>query len=76
MRNPSTGGYTRAAQFQSNQLQLSFLFSYQPVPGTVAFVGYGRNLTEPDAFRFALQPSNDNVFVKFSYLFGLGGTSR
>jgi hypothetical protein len=74
-RNPATGGYTRAAQFQNNQLQLSFLFSYQPVPGTVAFVGYGRNLTEPDAFRFALQPSNDNVFVKFSYLFGLGGTS-
>jgi hypothetical protein len=72
-RNAATGAYTRAAQFQNNQLQLSFLFSYQPVPGTVAFIGYGRNLSDPDAFHFALQPTNDNLFVKFSYLFGLGG---
>jgi hypothetical protein len=72
-RSAATGAYTRAAKFQNNQLQLSFLFSYQPVPGTVAFIGYGRNLTDPDAFHFALLPTNDNLFVKFSYLFGLGG---
>jgi len=74
VRNSATGAFARAAQFQNNQVQLSFLFSYQPVPGTVAFVGYGNNLTEPEEFRFALRRANDNFFVKLSYLFGLGGT--
>jgi len=68
--NPGTGTYTRAAAFQSNQFQLSGLFSYQPVPGTVAFIGYGNNLIEPDGFHFnALRRVADNFFVKFSYLF-------
>ncbi len=68
--NAATGTYTRAAAFQSNQLQLSGLFSYQPLPGTVAFVGYGNNLVEPDGFHFnPLRRVADNFFVKFSYLF-------
>ncbi len=68
--NPATGAYTRAAAFQSNQLQLSGLFSYQPLPGTVAFVGYGNNLVEPEGFHFnPLRRVADNFFVKFSYLF-------
>ena len=71
-----SGVFTRAARAQSNQVQLSFLFSYQPVPGTVAFVGYGRNLSEPEAFQFSLRPSDDNFFVKFSYLFGVGGAPK
>ncbi len=70
--NAATGVYTRAAEFQTNQFQGSFLFSYQPVPGTVAFVGYGNNLTEPEAFHFALRRANDSFFVKLSYLFSLG----
>ena len=73
LRNSGTGAFTRAARFQNNQVQASFLFSYQPVPGTVAFVGYGSNLTEPDAFRFDVRRANDNFFVKLSYLFGVGG---
>jgi hypothetical protein len=68
--NPATGKYARAAAFQNNHLQLSALFSYKPMPGTVAFVGYGNELTEPDGFRFnPLRRVADNVFVKFSYLF-------
>jgi hypothetical protein len=68
--DPTTGTYTRAAAFQSNTLQLSGLFSYQPVPGTVAFIGYGNNLTEPNGFNFnPLRRVADNFFVKFSYLF-------
>jgi hypothetical protein len=68
--NPATGGYTRLAAFQSNQFQLSGLFSYQPIPGTVAFIGYGNNLVEPDGFHFnPLRRVADNFFVKFSYLF-------
>src|SRR5581483_5085315 len=67
--DPATGTYARAVGFQNNQLQLSALFSYQPIPGTVAFVGYGNNLTEPDGFQFhPLRRVADNVFVKFSYL--------
>jgi hypothetical protein len=69
--NPATDTYALAARNQSNQLQASFLFSYQPVPGTVAFIGYGDNLVEPESFRFALRRTNDNFFVKFSYLFQL-----
>jgi hypothetical protein len=69
--NPSTGAYTHLGASVSNQFQLSGLFSYQPVPGTVAFVGYGNNFGEPDAFRFALRRVADNFFVKLSYLFRL-----
>jgi hypothetical protein len=69
--NPATGVYTHLGAFQSNQFQLSGLFSYQPVPGTVAFVGYGNSLDEPDAFHFALRRAADSFFVKFSYLFRL-----
>jgi hypothetical protein len=68
--DPTTGVYTRLAQYQSNQLQLSGLFSYEPVPGTVAFFGYGNNLTEPYDFHFnPLRRVSDSFFVKFSYLF-------
>ena len=33
----------------ATQFQGSFLFAYQPVPGTVAFLGYGNNLSEPQS---------------------------
>jgi hypothetical protein len=70
IRNPSTGAITRASAQISNQFQGSFLFAYQPVPGTVAFLGYGNDLTEPNAFRFTtLTRTSDSFFVKLSYLF-------
>jgi hypothetical protein len=48
------------------------LFAWQPVPGTVAFLGYGNNLTEPSSFQFTtLRRTSDSFFVKFSYLFRL-----
>lgn len=68
--DPAAHTYTRASAFQNNQLQLSALFAYQPIPGTVAFVGYGNTMTEPNGFQFnPLRRVADNVFVKFSYLF-------
>ena len=68
--NSATGVYTRAGRISTNQLQLSGLFAYQPVPGTVAFIGYGNSLNEPYAFHFiTLRRVADNFFVKFSYLF-------
>jgi hypothetical protein len=60
--DPATATYARDTAFQNNQLQLSALFAYQPIPGTVAFVGYGNTLNP--SRRVA-----DNIFVKFSYLF-------
>jgi hypothetical protein len=59
-----------------------FLFSYQPVPGTVLFVGYGsayedlRTDARPYAFPRSLglagyERTSDALFVKASYLFRL-----
>jgi hypothetical protein len=71
-RDPATGTVTRLSAFTNNQVQFSALFSYQPVPGTVAFVGYGNNLTEPTSFHLlTLRRTADSFFVKFSYLFRL-----
>jgi hypothetical protein len=65
-----TGPFTPAAAFKNNQLQGSFLFAYQPIPGTVGFLGYGNTTTEPNAFHlWTLTRVADNFFVKFSYLF-------
>src|SRR5256885_3178107 len=53
-----------------------YLFSYQPTPGTVLFLGYGSRADgEPDPLqRFNWQPlrrSSDYFFAKASYLFRL-----
>jgi hypothetical protein len=55
---------------QLNPLRLDLLLSYRPSPGTVAFLGYGREVTDDEAFRFdGLQPRADGLFFKISYLF-------
>lgn len=67
---------------QMSTFRGDFLFSYQPSPGTVLFVGYGagyvdqRALAEPFAFpsSFGLRGygrTDDALFVKASYLFRL-----
>ena len=54
----------------TNRLRADWLFSYQPMPGTVLFAGYGSTLTEPEALRFRdLDRTNDSFFVKLTYLF-------
>ena len=68
----SSGAFTRAAAFSSNVFSGSVLFSYRPVPGTVAFIGYGNDSVEPGALQFSgLRRQADNFFVKLSYLFRL-----
>jgi hypothetical protein len=70
--SPTTGLYTRAAASTTNQLQSSVLFAYQPVPGTVAFIGYGNVAQNPTIIPpFALTRQQDNIFIKFSYLFSV-----
>jgi hypothetical protein len=72
IRNVQTGTLSRAAAVTSNVFEGSLLFSYRPVPGTVAFIGYGNDAVEPDVLHFTgLRRQADNFFVKFSYLFRL-----
>ena len=62
-----------ATAVRSRALHGDYLFSYQPTPGTVAFLGYGSQASGfPDpAQRFNWQPlrrTSDYFFVKYSYL--------
>ena len=66
------GGLTRSAASHSNLFHADVLLSYQPVPGTVVFAGYGSNMVDQDAFQFrGLTRTDDAFFVKLSYLFRL-----
>lgn len=60
---------TKSATFTGD-----FLFSYQPVPGTVIFLGYGGQADAPPdpVHRFTYRPlirDQDHFFLKLSYLF-------
>jgi hypothetical protein len=55
---------------QLNPLRLDVLLSWRPSPGTVAFLGYGREVLDDEAFRFrGLAPRTTGLFLKLSYLF-------
>jgi Domain of unknown function (DUF5916) len=55
---------------QLNPLRLDLLLSWRPSPGTMAFLGYGREVSDREAFRFdTLAPRSDGLFFKVSYLF-------
>jgi hypothetical protein len=66
------GGAIRTTASARNDFHVDALVSYQPVPGTVVFAGYGSNLEDQEAFRFrGLRRQNDVLFIKLSYLFRL-----
>ena len=51
-------------------LRVDLLASYQPAPGTIAFLGYGSSLNTPSAFDFRrLERGTDGFFVKLAYQF-------
>jgi hypothetical protein len=55
-----------AADF--NGLRLDLLASFEPTPGTVAFLGYGSSLETDQEFNWSrLQRMNDGFFVKLAY---------
>jgi hypothetical protein len=55
--------------FTTNGVSVELLASYQPTPGTVAFLGYAAALSAPDPFAFdGLERSRDGVFLKVAYL--------
>jgi hypothetical protein len=80
-----TGELRPVYAFRRNLFRGDYLFSYQPNPGTVVFVGYGRGFTgfdttdplwsqrdanwRPGRTATDLLPLDDALFVKLSYLF-------
>ncbi|PYP51320.1 MAG: hypothetical protein DMD39_08555 [Gemmatimonadetes bacterium] len=65
-----------ATAVRARSMHGDYLFSYQPTPGTVVFLGYGSTASgEPDpAQRFNWQPlrrASDYFFAKVSYLLRL-----
>jgi hypothetical protein len=56
--------------FEGNGLRLEWLASFQPTPGTVAFLGYAVDLAEPDPLALRdLRAEADGLFLKLSYQF-------
>jgi Domain of unknown function (DUF5916) len=69
-------GGQRAIAVRARSLHGDYLFSYQPTPGTVLFLGYGSEAdgNPQQAERFNWQPlrrASDYLFVKYSYLLRL-----
>ncbi|MDH5589285.1 MAG: carbohydrate binding family 9 domain-containing protein [Gemmatimonadota bacterium] len=53
-----------------HDIHLEALVSYEPSPGTVFYVGYSREMDDPEAFGFRdMRPTADGLFVKLSYRF-------
>jgi hypothetical protein len=73
---PLIVGGQLATASRARSLHGDYLFSYQPTPGTVLFLGYGSTADgDPDQLeRFKWQPlrrTSDYFFVKASYLLRL-----
>jgi hypothetical protein len=67
-----SGRFVRAEAFERSSFRSDILFSYQPNPGTVVFLGYGSTLLDPadpsDPRATGLRRVEDGLFVKVSYL--------
>jgi hypothetical protein len=63
-------GCEEKAASASHDIHVEGLVTYEPSPGTVFYIGYTRQMQEPDAFRFRqVTPVADGIFVKLSYRF-------
>jgi hypothetical protein len=71
--DPETETFVRTAAFDRSSFRGDVLFSYQPNPGTVVFLGYGSTLRDPvdpaDSLRGGWHRVEDGLFLKMSYLF-------
>ena len=54
---------------EDNGIRLDALLSYEPTPGTVAYVGYGSSYAEISPLRSGFRRQNDGFFVKLAYQF-------
>ena len=51
-----------------NGLRVDLLASFEPTPGTVAFLGYGSSLETDEEFNWSrLRRRTDGFFVKLAY---------
>lgn len=62
-------GYRVASPIDRGGLRADWLFSYQPTPGTVFFMGYGANFGSTEFIPTDLNRTSDGFFVKLSYVF-------
>jgi hypothetical protein len=61
---------TPTAATESNRLRVDWLASFEPTPGTVAFLGYGSSTDDSGPFKFRrLTRTSDGFFVKLAYQF-------
>jgi hypothetical protein len=61
------GGAAQLAQ-ETNGLRVDYLASFEPQPGTAAYIGYGSTMTSPTTLGFDdLTRTNDGFFVKVAY---------
>ncbi len=71
--DPEVDDFVRTTAFKRNSFRGDILFSYQPNPGTVLFLGYGSTLRDPldptDPLRTGWRRVADGLFFKMSYLF-------
>jgi len=68
--DPDAGSYVRTSPFGDRSFRGDLLFSYQPVPGTVLFLGYGSTLADPSPLGDSdMERVEDGFFLKLSYLF-------
>jgi hypothetical protein len=73
--NSGSETFVRTRAFTRSSFRGDVLFSYQPNPGTVVFLGYGSTLLDPVDLAITraggLRRSEDGFFLKMSYLFHL-----
>ena len=65
--------FVRTQAFTRSSFRGDVLFSYQPTPGTVGFLGYGSTLADPvdpsSSQSSGMRRVQDGFFLKLSYLF-------
>jgi hypothetical protein len=54
---------------RDNGIRVDALVSYEPTPGTVAYLGYGSSYAELPGLGGRLRRSDDGFFVKLAYQF-------
>ena len=75
LRDPASGlpitlNGVLASATKRNRLRMDWLASYEPTPGTVAFLGYGSTLEGDRALTLRdLRRIDDGFFLKVAYLF-------
>jgi hypothetical protein len=68
--DPLRVGLDPIPAFEDRSLRADWLISYEPTPGTVAFLGYGSTMEAPPGTRWTrARRTADGLFVKLAYQF-------